>query len=610
MPDSSAVIAGPRSLRIAVLIKQVPRGEDVQLAADGRLIRDGIPLEMNPFCRRAVSKAVELARDTGGTAHVFTLGPDAAEDVLREAVAWGADEGIHVTDVAFAGSDTLATARALAAALQQPGSWDLVLVGRNSVDADTGQVGPAIAQLLDLPFAGAVRQLELDGETANVLCHTDDISRSMRVRLPAVLAVAERLCDPAKVPEAGRAAVEQGKLRQLSAADLGDGPWGQAGSPTRVTGVREIAVPRAGVRLDGTPAEQARATLAMLGARGAFRAAAGHAAAPEAARSPGNGRRIAVLDEGDRPDEMRGLLTLAGSIAAHIDGRVAALVPGPPDPIYLRTLSTWGADECVALEGVVVAEDAAAAFTSWAQRHHPWAVFSSSTGWGREVAARSAAALGAGLTGDAISVEILDGRLVAWKPSFAARFDAAVVADSDCQMVTLRPGAVPAGGLREPLDIPITSETVSPRGRVQVLSEHREDDLAVLASADRVIGVGLGVEPTEYELLRPLQSILEAELAATRKVTDRGWLPPSRQIGITGRMIAPSLYIAVGIGGSPNHLAGVRRAGTIVAINSNPEAAVFESADIGIVGDWRQVVPALVDELRADTTTLASLAAR
>jgi electron transfer flavoprotein alpha subunit len=103
-------------------------------------------------------------------------------------------------------------------------------------------------------------------------------------------------------------------------------------------------------------------------------------------------------------------------------------------------------------------------------------------------------------------------------------------------------------------------------------------------------------------LLRPLQVVLGAELAATRKVTDRGWLPPSRQVGITGRMIAPSLYLAIGIGGSPNHLAGVRRAGTILAVNSNADAAVFESADVGIVRDWRELVPALVRELRTGTT--------
>ena len=99
-------------MRVAVLVKQVPRVEEMELLPDGRLNREGVELEMNAYCRRAVSKGVEIARESGGTCTVFTLGPPGAEDTLREAVAWGADEAVLVTDQAFAGSDTLATARA------------------------------------------------------------------------------------------------------------------------------------------------------------------------------------------------------------------------------------------------------------------------------------------------------------------------------------------------------------------------------------------------------------------------------------------------------------------------------------------------------------------
>src|SRR5215831_20197188 len=98
----------------------------MQLGADGRLVREGLELELNPYCRRAVSKGVELATATGGTCTVVTLGPPSAEDVLREAIAWGADRGILVSDPAFAGSDTLATARALAAVLDREGPFDVV----------------------------------------------------------------------------------------------------------------------------------------------------------------------------------------------------------------------------------------------------------------------------------------------------------------------------------------------------------------------------------------------------------------------------------------------------------------------------------------------------
>ena len=173
-------------MRIAALVKQIPAFEAMELGPDGRLVRDGLELEMNAYCRRAVSKGVELAEQTGGTCTVFTLGPPSAEDVLREAIAWGADDGVLITDPAFAGSDTLATARALAAALEREGPFDLVLVGRNSVDADTGQVGPEAAQILDLPFVTGVRELEMHEDHLWARLEQDDEWVTANVALPGV----------------------------------------------------------------------------------------------------------------------------------------------------------------------------------------------------------------------------------------------------------------------------------------------------------------------------------------------------------------------------------------------------------------------------------------
>ena len=200
-------------LRIAALVKQVPKFEQMQLGADGRLQRDGIELSLNPYCQRAVSKGVELAQKTGGSCTVISLGPPAAEDIIRWGVAWGADHGILISDPAFAGSDTLATARALAAAVNKVGPFDLILVGKNSVDADTGQVGPELAELLGYPFASAVRTLDLDDDVLRIGCEHDDAWADAEITLPAILATAERLCSPAKVDPEDRAAVEPGRVR-------------------------------------------------------------------------------------------------------------------------------------------------------------------------------------------------------------------------------------------------------------------------------------------------------------------------------------------------------------------------------------------------------------
>ena len=134
-------------------------------------------------------------------------------------------------------------------------------------------------------------------------------------------------------------------------------------------------------------------------------------------------------------------------------------------------------------------------------------------------------------------------------------------------------------------------------GRVRITSSSRDDDVEVLATAPRVVCVGAGVPPDDYADLQPLLDVLGAELAATRKVTDKGWQPRARQVGITGRSIAPRLYVAIGLSGKFNHAVGVRAAGTVLAINSDRDAPIWDHADIGIVGEWRDVVPRLIGRL-------------
>jgi electron transfer flavoprotein alpha subunit len=590
-------------VRIAALIKQIPRFEEMELGADGRLVRDGIELELNAYCRRAVSKACELAAERpGSTVTVITLGPPSADDALREAIAWGLErdveiDGVLVTDAAFAGSDTLATASALAAAIRHVAEFDLILVGRNSLDADTGQVGPELAELLDLPFMTGVRHLALDGDALNVRCEHDDGWLQAELRLPAVLSCAERLCEPAKVDPEGRARVPASRIRRVGAAELGPGPWGQEASPTRVGRVRVLAQARELVSWPEAPlADQVRRAVAELHDRGALDstdARDDHAPVPDQRR--GAGPVIGVVVEPDRAHLTAELLASAALVADAIEGRVVALTVDEPRP---AELGPCGADEIVELRGALVEEDVAAGLTSWAEEIVPWAVVVGSTAWGREVASRTAARLGAGLTGDAIGLEVSDGRLLGWKPAFGGQLVAAITATSPVQMATVRAGMLPHLAPRTST-ASVSLRPVEPRRRVRVLARTRDDDLDALAEAQAVVGVGVGVDPADYPLLDPLLGALGAELGATRKVTDQGWLPRARQIGITGRSIAPRLFMSIGASGKFNHVIGVRAARTVLCVNSAPDALIFAASDVAIVGDYREVVPLLVAELAA-----------
>lgn len=565
---------------------------DLELGADGRLRRDVGPLEMSAYCRRAVAKGVELAQATGGRCTAMTLGPPAAEDVLREAIACGADAGVLVSDPRFAGSDTLATARVLRAAAELLGGVDLVLVGRNSLDADTGQVGPSLAELLGWPFAGVARELELLEGALRLTCEHDCGYRDLTVELPAVVACAERLCDPAKQPPPAREAVAADLIRVIAAADLGDGPWGDAASRTEVGEVRVHATARAGRRLAGAVADQVRAVTVVLGESTRPRSSSGPDAT-RVARAP-IGASVAVLLE---PGRGRSAEELLGGAAALVGTGGEVIGLGMADVLDPHAASTMGADRLIHLDGSTMPADLASSIAGWLADARPWGLLGPATLWGRETLSRLAVRLDLGLTGDAVGLEVIGGRLIAWKPAFGGRMVAAIRSRSDIQAATVRRGVLPISPGHPARPIPVEVLDVAATGRVQVHDVIEDDDPDRMTMAEVVIGVGAGVLPADYPLLEPLQLALGAELAATRRVTDQGWLPHSRQIGITGHSIAPRLYLAIGIAGKPNHMIGVSHADQIIAINSDPAAPVFDMADVGLVADWREAVPLLTAAL-------------
>ena len=583
MPNPTA----DRPLRIATLVKQIPKFEEMRLGDDGRLVRDGVELHMNDYCRRAVRTGCDLAEATGGTCTAITLGPPEAHTVLREAILCGCAGGLHVSDPAFAGSDTLATARALAGALEAHGPWDLVLCGRNSVDADTGQVPAQVAELLGLPFLSGVRELDLVKGTVRVLLEHDDEWVRAEVDLPAVLSCAERLCDPCKIkePEAW-ATVDARLLTSITAAEIGPGLWGQAGSPTSVGEVRVLEVPRTGERLEGAGVEQVDRVVEVLRDRGALVAddrPSGRVPEP----SP-DGHEVVVLVEPDRERVAAELL----AAAAGLGGRVTAIGIGAA-----ADLSARGADRVLNVDGTLHEDDLAALLAQRLADDPPWAVLVPGTAWGRHVASRLAARLCAGLTGDAVGLERRGDRLVALKPAFGGRLVAEITCSSPIQMATVRPGVLPLPEPRGPRRIEVEHLRGDVRGRVRVLERWRDDDADLLANAEVVVGIGVGVDPDDLPLVRQCAEDLGAELCATRKVTDAGWMPRARQVGITGHSIAPRLYVAIGISGRFNHTIGVRQAGTIVGINTDPDCELWEGCDIGLVADWREALPALVERL-------------
>lgn len=184
-------------MNIVVCVKQVPDTNEVKIDEEkGTLIREGVESIINPEDRIAVEEAVRLKEKFGGKVTVISMGPPQAENALIEAYAMGADEAILLSDRAFAGSDTWATAYTLAQGIKEIGDFDLIFCGRQAIDGDTAQVGPQVAENLNIPQITYVSNVEIEGETVKAKRQLEDGYCILESELPLLLTVVDGLNEP------------------------------------------------------------------------------------------------------------------------------------------------------------------------------------------------------------------------------------------------------------------------------------------------------------------------------------------------------------------------------------------------------------------------------
>ncbi|CAI8046388.1 Protein FixB [Geodia barretti] len=279
---------------------------------------------------------------------------------------------------------------------------------------------------------------------------------------------------------------------------------------------------------------------------------------------------------------------------------VVAVVIAQGGETHAPSLAAAGADRVLIIDnsslGPVCGRAVGNVLAGAVERETPYAILFASTADGRDLASRLAARLSLGLTGDAIDLEIDDeGQLVQLKPALGGNVVAPILSKTLPNLVTLRPGLLtPASPSRAPM--------FASSGRNFRKTQKGRD----LARARVVVGLGMGVGEDEVAGLVEVARSLGASVATTRDVVHAGWLPQQLQVGISGRSIAPTVYIAVGIRGAFNHTVGLQRAGIIVAINQNRRATIFRSADFGVIGTWQEFLPPLINELRPVLASLTS----
>ena len=233
-------------MKIIVLIKQVPDIQRVKFDVEkGRIDRSSAKAEINPFDLNALETAVQIKDIVGGKITTLCMGPPQAESALRNALARGADEAILVEDEKFAGSDALATSYTLSCAIKKLGDFDLIVCGEKTVDGDTGQVGPEVAENLNIPHACYVSKIEsVSGGKTRVVSEMEGGSYLMQLKLPCLITVTKDINTPRLPKLKDKLEAKKSEIKVWHASDLSDvadeNRFGAKGSPTMV---QRIVVP-------------------------------------------------------------------------------------------------------------------------------------------------------------------------------------------------------------------------------------------------------------------------------------------------------------------------------------------------------------------------------
>ena len=224
-------------MEIVVCVKQVPDTTEVKIdPVKNTLIREGVPSIVNPFDKIAVEAALQLKEKHGGKVRVISMGPPQAADALKECLAMGVDEAVLLSDRAFGGADTLATAYALSAGLAKMGQIDLIICGKQAIDGDTAQVGPGIAENLGMPQITYAAKIEINGDTIKVDREHDDGYEVMETKLPVMVTVVKSIAEPRFPTVKGTMKANRTQIPVWTAADIAadEKRIGMPGSPTQV----------------------------------------------------------------------------------------------------------------------------------------------------------------------------------------------------------------------------------------------------------------------------------------------------------------------------------------------------------------------------------------
>jgi electron transfer flavoprotein alpha subunit len=638
------------ALTIISLIKQVPLPTEMRMGEDGLMDRTKAKSIINIDCTFGLEAGLQLKKQNpDARLIVCSMGPKSFETALRKAIAMGYDEAYLLSDRKLGGSDTYATGLALSTMLRHLGFTKdskepfIVLAGRQTSDGDTAHVPSQVAENLGIPQATFVESVKADGE-GNVIAKRiiEGGYQMMKLPLPCTISLTPTGIPPRKPSLIGAIKARNIQITTLGVDDIGLGTEkiGLSGSPTIVVKVENIISERPPVTMslghdDATLVDSLISNF-NKGGNIAVRKEKEEKAASEIPDFPyydnrDGAKNILTWAETANGEIVRPsleILSPARRLADQLgnDTKIITLLIGKDVKGLAQKIIEHGSDEVIVIENDRLEEYLVLPFSSiFAQvikERNPEIVLFAATTSGRELAPRIGSKTGSGVTADCTGLEIGEyinrkekiinkPILHSRRPTYGESKLATILGFVYPQISTARAGTfeVPSKvtgrtGIVSTFEPVLTEKEFT----VEILKTVRgEGSLQNLFEADIIVSGGRGATSDNLALIKKLAESLKtngvnAEWACSRVVVDEGVAEYVHQIGQTGKTIRPKVYIAVGISGAVQHLAGMKESEKIIAIDHNPKAPIFHFADFGIVAEYEDIVPELIERVNAGFT--------
>jgi electron transfer flavoprotein alpha subunit len=618
-------------LFVIACIKQVPDTAEVKMDPEtGTLIREGIPSVINPSDVNAVEECLKLKDLYGAKVAVMTMGPAQAEDALRELLAMGVDRAVLLTDRAMAGADTFATSYTLSAAIRRlendEGSADLLFFGKQALDGETGQVGPGVAARLGIPIITyATRIVKADPKERTVVAarRADDMVETVKVSMPAAVSVVENVNRPRRATIDGILRSQKAEVNFWNKDAISADPTklGLLGSPTTV---RKMFIPKPrgrGEIIDASddPVGAARWLKEKILSSRPFSGKAATASTlitnevqPVVKSDLSSDRRPVWVyveqNEGRTASVYWELLGAGASLAKKLDTALEAVVIGYQVEGAAQEAAGYGASKVYVIDKPILKHYRTApyarALSKAAVTYRPQILLIGATRNGRDLSGMVATTIHTGLTADCTSLDIdpETGCLLQIRPTWGGRQLAMIVTPKHRpQMSTVRPGVFPKPPKTDAKAEVVRIEMDFDEEQIptKVLEYEWIEMSSLLQESDVVVSGGRGLRSEKnFQLVKDLARSLGGAIGASRRAVESGLADKEIQVGQTGKTIRPKLYIAAGISGSIQHLVGIEGAETVIALNTDPEAPIFNSCNYGVIGDAVKILPLLIDELK------------